>query len=392
MPSHNYQWNYGVALSGLTFQMHTNSGTVAIYPNAANLSAVMSVNGGQAVTALGNVVSGVASSRFYSIATIAAANMACYTWCVLVTSNSGSQPTTVHGYNLSGPVRTTDLSGEAEYRTSSYAWFNDMDGEIDYIRDNVSGIVMGSTPVMLRGTYHASAKIDVCQVVNSALLNTTLYTNDTSSIAGQVWNSLTASYTSSTTMGGKSVSVDSSAIADRVWNSLTTTYTSSPTFGGAVMVSGKLSTVSGLDNILTASSGNDKILQAVSGIKNDVSGIPGLYISNSGHALKVDVSALAGIYNAISGFDKILTAVSGVPSAAGIAAGSSVAGIQTADSTSLTSGTLAHDVRMARWMNDNMVIDKTWTPYRQYYWNGTNMSAYFDIADDSNSATKTRKA
>jgi hypothetical protein len=158
--------------------------------------------------------------------------------------------------------------------------------------------------------------------------------------------------------------------------------------------------VTGSGHALTAQvSGLPQITINTSGLalKSDVSSLPELWISNSGHALRIDVSALAAtyiatsgldnIYKAISGFDKILVAVSGVA----IASASSVAGIQTTDATVLASGTLPHDIRLARWHTwEKTVVDKRPTPARQHYWNGTNTSTFFEISDDSDTASRVR--
>jgi len=483
MANTNFQWRYGVVMSGLSFTLQTASGTPAIYPNPANLSGVMSLDNGQAITALGAVISGVASSRFYTIATISAANMNCYTWTVLVTSNSGCNPTTIHGVNISGPAVATDCSGLDKVLTAC-SGNNNILVAVSGLKNDVSGLpgiwlatsglalrndvsalagtlTAASGPVVLRAITHTNALVGLWGSTHTSaqIARVTDLTNagspsvDVSAIANRVWlwddNSTSSRFiTGGTGIDAPAASINVSGIAAQVWNSLTTTYTSSITFGGSVMVSGKLATVSGLDNILVASSGNDKIynsvsgfdkiltavsgvsvnasgndklLSAISGLKNDVSGIPALYLSNSGHALTSQVSgfdkiltAVSGlwangsgtdkIYTAVSGFDKILTAVSGLWSngsgtdkiltaVSGIptASASSVAGIATTDATVLTSGTLAHDSRMVRHFTWNdMVIDKRYTPARQYHYNGTNQSSWFDIADDSNIATRVR--
>lgn len=54
---HTFQWIYGTPVSGLTFSLFTLSGTVAVYPNTAFLSTVISKNGA-AVAATTNKCSG----------------------------------------------------------------------------------------------------------------------------------------------------------------------------------------------------------------------------------------------------------------------------------------------------------------------------------------------
>lgn len=316
-----YQWFYGVANSGIPITLITASGTPAIGYNPVFLSTVLSKDG-QAWGSVSGRLSGIPGDGVYTLASLSSTEMTCFYWTVKVTSNSGCLPQVIAGYNLSGYATAINVSGLPGLATNVSNIGLDMSGHARRI--DVSALdgtlTAASGPVVLRGITHTNALVGLWG------------SSHTSSLIARV--------TDLTNAGAPPV-IDISSIASQVWNSLTTTYASSPTFGGAVMVSGKLATVSGLDNIVTAASGNDKIL----------------------------------------------TAVSNVP----VAAGSSVAGIQTTDATVLTSGTLAHDARMIRHFTwNNMFIDKTYTPYRQYHYNGTNMSSWFDIEDDSNTAKRTR--
>lgn len=448
-----YQWFYGVANSGIPITLITASGTPAVGYNTSNISTVISRDGGAWANVLGRL-SGVPGDGVYTLASLSSTEMTCYYWTIKLTSSSGCLPQVIAGYNLSGYSTAVDVSGNNNLFVTMSGLPGILANTSNLIANASSILTASSSPVVLRGMTHTSAlvglwgsthtssKIDVVEVINSAYLATTLYTNDMSSIAGQVWNSLNATYTSSTTMGGKAVSVDVSGVASQVWNSLTTSYVSSPTFGGAVIISGQNVLVSGINQVYIAVSGIPGIatnvsaiglsnsghalsmnvsalagtLVAVSGLKVDVSAIPGviantssLFANASSILTAVSNTALAAsgnnaIYIAISGVPGIATSVSsiglGISSLAGTltavsgvakASASSVAGIQTADSIVSTSGTLGHDLKLMRWHTwETTVVEKRTTPARQHYWNGTNTSSYFEISDDSNTASRLR--
>jgi hypothetical protein len=249
----------------------------------------------------------------------------------------------------------------------------------------------GSTPVILAGVTHANALVGlwgsthtsaqipvVTEVRNAQSGNAGTATVDISSIANMVW-AWTAAVTSSRWITGgvinsappASATVDVSSIASQVWNSLIATYTSTPTFGGSVMLSGELSTVSGLGNILAAVSGlnTSNLIAQCSSIIGAVSSPSTLVVGQTTYA--------SGLFN-------MLGAISGIISG--------VAGIATTDGLTIASGTLAEDLRRLRWFAwENLNIDKRYSPVRLYLkTDATNYSSYFNLADDANNTTRTR--
>lgn len=260
-------WLYGVPISGISFPMVTASGTYAKGYDTAQLSGVISKDGG-AWAAIGSRISGLPGDGVYTIAALSSTEMTAYTWFIKITANSGCLDQGILGLNGSGRVLYSDISGFAH-------------------RLDCSGIDQ-------------------------------IYTAVTSAI--------------------NQVHVD-----------LESTY-------------------------LAVTSGVNGTLVAVSGLKNDVSGLPGIYSNTSGLAHAIDCSGINGV----------MVATSALPNA--------IATIDTTDAASLTSGTLAHTMRLLRWFSwDDLVIDKRYTPNRLYLkTSATATSSYWNLTDDADTTNRTR--
>lgn len=302
-----YNWTYGVALSGLQFPMVTASGTYAKSYDTAQLSTVISKDGG-VWTATSNKCSGIPGDGVYCISQLTAAEMQAYTWAMKITANSGCLDQTLLGINASSHLIYSDISGFAHSLDCSGA---------NAILTAVSG------------------------------LNTSNLIAQCSSIIGGISTPVT-------------------------------------------LVAGQTVYASGLNPILVAISGLKNDVSGITGMQTSVSSVPsGVWLEPFANRI-VSTSGLNGVLAATSGLKTDVSAINGILNAvSGVVSG--VVGINTADSVIHTSGTLAHDLKLMRWFTwQNWNVDKTYTPDRLYFWNGTNMSSYFELADDANNTTRTR--
>jgi len=123
-----YQWLRNTPLSGLSFPLTTASGTFAKGYNPAQLSGSISVDGG-GWSALGSRISGIPGDGVYTIASLSGdTEMACYSWMVKITANSGCLDQCILGYNLSGPALVVDCSGNDKILTAVSGLRNDISG------------------------------------------------------------------------------------------------------------------------------------------------------------------------------------------------------------------------------------------------------------------------
>jgi len=429
-----YQWLYATPLSGLSFPMVTASGTYAKSYAATALSAVISKDGG-AWAALGSRISGIPGDGVYTLAALSSTEMTCYSWLIKITANSGSLDQSILGYNLSSVNLLSAISGLK----------NDVSG--------LPGILAASSgPVVLRpgthtnalvglwGSTHTSAQIAVVDTI----LNPTssAVSVDVSSIAYQVWNSKTGTYSASGTLAGSVVETvsntsniagivssgvyptivaisgikndvsglpgilvaasgtttavasgfapilaavsgataitNTSAVALQVWNTARTVAASSTTFGGMVEVSG-------LANLLGAVSGlgvNPLNVSGLSPIMTQVSALASITVAVSG--LNGILSAISGLANDVSGINGLQTSVSNIPG--------NIANYVIDDAAALTSGTVGHTLRQLRWFAwEDLKIDKTYLPNRLYLKSDeTNYSSWWSLIDNVNNTERIR--
>lgn len=385
------------------------SGTLAIVSGLNNLATLVSVSSQLGIIANTSSLIAQGSSIVTGISNITAtvnySSIASQVWNSLTASYT-SAPTFGGAVVLSGEL--VNVSGLNNLATPTNV-------------SSLAGILANTSSLIAQGSSIVTGISNITATVNY------------SSVAAQVWNTLTNTATSATTFGGAVVlsgsAGNTSAVAGQVWNSLMTTYASAPTFGGFVQQSG-LVTVSGLDKIMTAVSGLNTSGLAQSGVFAMVSGLGNILTAVSG--LNTSGLAQSGVTAIVSGLTPILTAVSGlntsglaqsgvlsivsglnnlatftgvsglatltsVSSLPGILSAvsgviSGVATIPTAEAQATTSGTLAHDLKLLRemWWND-WNIDKTYTPNRLYVGtNFTNFSHYFELTDDANNTKRTR--
>lgn len=388
------QWIYNTPLSGVYFPMVTASGTYATGFDVAQISTVISKDGGafvgttNGVQAIGNGV--------YKIGSLTATEMQCYTWFLRVTANSGCLDQAIIGFNLSGPAQKVDLSGLAHDVDCSGN--NSILVAVSGLKNAVSGLpgiltaisaqkndVSGlpgmltaiSAPKILASAFHSGATIFAVTNAMSSTAPTPVI--DVSSIASQVWNSLLGTYTSSTTFGG-----NQSGLAH------------------SIDCSGKnniLTAISGIPSAVASGwvgcSGIDKIFQNLSGLAHtsDISGVA--HVSD---LITVNLSSIAAqvwnslqsVYTSSTTFGGLviglLSDVSNIPNA--------IRDMDIADATALTSGTIGHSMRLVKWATwGPMVIDKRYTPNRLYMQTDeTNVSSYFNLSDSANATIKTRGA
>jgi hypothetical protein len=313
-----YQWMYGVPLSGLSFPLITASGTYAKNYAPAQLSGVISKNGG-AWAALGTRFSGIPGDGVYTLASLSSTEMTCYSWLIKITANSGCMDQSILGYNLSGLATAVQVSALSNVQGLDYS--------------GIAAQVWNS----LQATYTSNTTMAVIGSGNAALLTAV---SGIPLAVGSGWIGCSGNdkiLTAVSSVGVTAATVDTSAIAARVWNTTLASYTSSTTFGGNFSGLAHAVDCSGNNNLLVAisgiplavgsgwvgCSGNDNILTAVSsvptalvatlslaiaaisGLKNDVSGLPGILVAVS--APKILASAyhsgatIMGVANAMSG-------------------------------------------------------------------------------------------
>lgn len=274
-----FQWQYATPLSGLSFPMVTASGTYAQGYDPAQLSGVISKDGG-AWAALGSRISGIPGDGVYTIASLSSTEMTAYTWIIKITANSGCLDQGILGFNLSGFTKYTDISGFAHSLDCS--GLNNINSQLAPIQTAVSGVRPGVLTDLSSVTFALELELET----DPALLHP--------------------------------INISGFAHA-------------------------------------TDCSGINGTLTAVSGLKNDVSGLPG-----------------------------VLIATSAIPGAIG--------GFSISDTDALTSGTIAHTMRLLRWFSwENLVIDKRYTPNRLYLkTDATNTSSYWTLTDDANTTNRTR--
>jgi len=395
-----YQWLRGVPLSGLSFPLVTASGTYAKNYNTAQLSGVISKDGG-AWAALGSRLSGIPGDGIYTLCALSSTEMTCYSWLIKITANSGCLDQAILGYNLSGPVLNADISGFAH--------------SIDCSGNNAILVATSNIPLAVAsGWVGCSGNDNILQAVSNIPA-----TVNYSSIAQQVWNTVRDIATSGTTFGGAvnisgfdglvtavsglkndisglpqillnqsglatltSVSGLRAPIENQVWDALVTNHNLDETFGWHIEAIETNVTVSSIarqvwntvQTVATSATTFGGLITAISGLKNDVSGLPGLYANTSGLAHALDCSGIHGV----------LVATSAVPAAVGA--------LDVTDAAGLTSGTLAHTARLLRWFSwDGLVIDKRYTPNRLYLkTSATATSSYWNLTDDADTTNRTR--
>ena len=428
-----YQGTYNGAMSGILFPLITASGTYAKNFNTTSISAIfIGYPGNGGYTSLSGRMSGIPGDGVYTITNLTAIEMQCYTWAIKITANSGCLDQTILGQNL-GYSATHIITAVSGLK-------NDVSG--------LPGILAASSgPVVLRPGTHTNALVGLWGSTHTSsqiarvtdLTNAGEATVDVSTIAAQVWNSLTATYTSSATLAGNianvlaatsavtnnvasgfapvigaisglkndvsglpgiltatsgtttavasgfapiiasvsSIPSNISSTAKQVWETVRDSFTSSTTFGATI-------NVSGLDDVLPAVSGLSLSLAQVSGLTNLMTQLSslseGVVVSGMDNLL----AAVSGLAVDVSGISAIMDAVSGVPSG--------IANFNIADSESLTSGTMAHTMRLVRWFAwEDLFIDKTYLPNRLYMrTDATNYSSWFSLIDNVNYTERIR--
>jgi len=394
----NLTWLYGTAISGLQFPLTTLSGTYALYYGSGALSSVISRDGGpwQATT---YTISGIPGDGVYTLAALSDTEMQCLVWYLKISSASGCTDYAIQGFNMSGIALRTDVSAlkgtlaacstiveavsnvhGAQILAATSGLKVDVSGmrgimtAVSGLRNDVSGlpgiltavssvrIAVSGLPGILAATSGLKNDVSGLPGILTAISGVpgNIPGSNLSAFAEQVWNTITATYTSSTTFGGALIDKTDdiltavsaipgnipgsnvSSFAERVWNTLVSSNTSSATFGG------HLATL--INQNLIATSG----------------------------------TASAAVAGNVPYFNDILAAVSGAAGA--------TKDVLISDITTLTSGTIGHTLRLIRWaLWENLVVDKRYTPNRLYLKNSaTATSAYFELSDTSNSTTKTR--
>lgn len=407
-----YQWLYGTPISGLQFPMVTASGPYAAGFAATAISAEISRDGG-AWQSLSGRISSIPGNGVYTIAALTAAEMQCYSWFIKLTTNSGSLEQGLPGINISAQMAVL----AAQVHTSA---------QIPVVTEvrNVSGAVQ------LNNNVHASAEIAVVTQVRNAMSGNAGTANvDISSIALQVWNTLRATAASAPTFGGYvnasgiqgvilAPQVHTSAqipIVTEVRNISGTVILAGVTHTGAIIptienLSGKVNLNAGvhtsaiipevtqLINLsgkvnLNAGVHTSAQIPIVTEVRN-VSGVVVLMgVNHAGATIPIVtiVENISGLVVVGANQDKVNYSISGVVGI-NVSSVNAVRDIATTDAASLTSGTIANDLRMLRWFTfENWTIDKTTTPDRLYLWNGANMSSlYYSLTDDAAETKRTR--
>uniref|UniRef100_A0A6M3K8E8 Uncharacterized protein n=1 Tax=viral metagenome TaxID=1070528 RepID=A0A6M3K8E8_9ZZZZ len=172
-----FQWLYGTTLSGLSFPMVTASGTYAQNYLPTSLSTVLSRDG-QAWQSLTYGTSSIPGGGIYTIPQITSSEMSCHTWFIKVTANSGCLEQGIAGYNLSGPVLNSNISGFAH------------EGTVSGLFTGINTVYNVSGKVTLEPTTFASSQIAVVTEVRNA------QSAPTGTTAAEIWASANRTLTS----------------------------------------------------------------------------------------------------------------------------------------------------------------------------------------------------
>lgn len=404
-----YQWLYNTPISGLQFPMVTASGPYAAGFAPTSISAEISKDGG-AWASLSGRISSIPGNGVYTIANLTAAEMQCYTWFIKLAVNSGALEQGLAGINIS--AHTAILA--AQVHTSA---------QIPVVTEvrNVSG------GVQLNNNVHASAEIAVVTQVRNAMSGNAGTANvDISSIALQVWNTLRNTAASGPTFGGY---VNASGIQGVILAPQVHTSAVIPIVTEVRNISGKVSLNAGVHasaiipevtqvlnlsgTVMLAGVNHAGAIIPVVTTVNNISG--GVQLNNGVHAsaqiaIVTEVRNVSGnvVLAGITHAGAVIPLVTQVNNLSGtvvivanndktgyginISSVNAIRDIATTDAASLTSGTIANDLRMLRWFTfENWTIDKTTTPDRLYLWNGANMSSlYYNLTDDAAETKRTR--
>ena len=388
-----YQWLYATPLSGLSFPLITASGTYAAGYDTGKLSGMISKDGG-AWVGLGSRISGIPGNGVFTIASLSSTEMTCYSWIIRITCASGCLDQAILGYNLSGYAKVTDVSGFATLTSVSAG-----PGILTAVSGVTANVNVSAVALQVWNTVQTGA---TSTTTFGGMVNISGIGNVLAAISGiplavasgfspllvAVSNIPLAVASGFSPILTAVSSPATSSIAGQVWNSVTANFTSGPTFAGmhAQAASGITSILAATSNIPLAVgsgwigvSGIANNLAAISGLANNVSSLPGIMAAVSGIPL-----AIGSGWVGCSGINGVMVATSGIPSG--------VASISIQDGDNLTSGTLAHTARLLRWFSwGPLVIDKTYTPNRLYLQtDAVNVSSWWSLTDGVNSTNRAR--
>jgi hypothetical protein len=251
---------YGVPISGISFPMVTGSGTYATGYDPAQLSGVLSKNGG-AWAALGTRFSSIPGAGVYTLASTSSTEMQCYTWAIMITANSGCLPQTILGQCVSGYALVSDVNTA----NSGLATLTSVSGMAGILLQT-SGLIVQCSAIY--GTTSGLATLLSVSGATGILANTSTIIGNTSNILSNLSSIIAGVSTPVTLAAGQTVYASGlSPILTAVSN-----IPSADVTNISSMLLSTQASMSGFAHSVDAS-GNNNLLAAVSGVVSGVAGI-----------------------------------------------------------------------------------------------------------------------